>query len=106
MYKIARKTRRVGMDTSKVLFQIHVRRLTLPESIIAESSALLSVCFERGGKMASSSDHKSESPTNSKYVFDINETLSVVATLYKESTGGYQVVFPCVIFLLSHYHHV
>lgn len=90
MFKIAKKTRRVGLETSKVLFQIHVRRLTIPDSVVTESNALLSVCFERGGKMASSSDKMADVRVNSKYVLEINETLSVVATLYKESTGLYQ----------------
>ena len=52
----------------------------------------ISVCFERGGKMASSDDHAPSLELN-QFVIILNETLSVVATLFKDMGGSdaYQV---------------
>ena len=60
----------------------------LEKQIFEDSKGVLvSVCFERGGKMASSTDHRLFKHSEKSYAVEVNETLSVVATLYKEMTG-------------------
>lgn len=51
----------------------------------------VSICFERGGKIASSPDARvTIMPDGSKEAV-LNASLSMLVTMYKEDTGGFQV---------------
>lgn len=58
-----------------------------------QDGAMLSVCFERGGKLSSSPDRMFAAGTMEK-LLHINEPLNLVATLYKDTKSG--IIAPAV----------
>lgn len=56
--KARKHVNRVGLQAVKVLFTADIKRVRLPSKVIPvkEINPKVSVCFERGGKMAASSD--------------------------------------------------
>ena len=56
--KARKHVNRVGLQAVKVLFTADIRRVRLPSSVIStkDPNPKVSVCFERGGKMAASAD--------------------------------------------------
>eukprot|EP01041_Mallomonas_annulata_P005344 gene5344-10690_t len=109
--KAKKHAHRVGAETAKVLFRIEginiwqhyshtniyihysntlelVKKVILPQQVPDAGGGPISVCFERGGKMASSNDYNLEHKDNKCYEIQINEVLSVVATLYREASGS------------------
>ena len=85
--------RRLGLTPQKVVFTIEVRSISnlLPALAHLEKDAILSVCFERGGKMSCSTGVRFDptSPGNSG-TLEFNQKLALVATLYQESSGSFQ----------------
>ena len=51
----------------------------------------VSVCFERGGKMSSSNDRNVAFLEDGTIELFCYESLSLVATIYKDSSGAYMV---------------
>lgn len=75
-----------------VLCLLSVQKVTFPKAMrdVAASSSV-SVCFERGGKIASSQDTRVVVEMDGCKEADVSATLSLVVTMYKEETGKYQV---------------
>lgn len=62
-----------------------------PKDITSDSD--VSVCFERGGKIASSRTQKMQLQNDGSTVEIIfEEALSLVVTMYREDSGKYQVL--------------
>jgi deoxycytidine triphosphate deaminase len=51
----------------------------------------VSVCFERGGKIASSRTQKMQLKSDGTVEIIFEEALSLVVTMYREDSGKYQV---------------
>ena len=90
--KATKHASRVGTDSVKVLFTIEVEKVVFTDEKTIKSitnGSLLSVCFERGGKLASSADQKVQFPAGpGPKVLPIGESLSLVATLYRDQKSG------------------
>ena len=82
------KLRRVGTTSCKVQISIDLKWLTILES--KDYRCGLHIDFERGSKTVSSTarDIPAE-PAESKLVVHFDETLTLVMTLYKDSSGKY-----------------
>jgi hypothetical protein len=52
----------------------------------------VSVCFERGGKIASSRTQKMQLMNDGTVEINFEEALSLVVTMYREDSGKYQVI--------------
>jgi hypothetical protein len=65
-----------------------VKSVTLPEISDVPARSAISVCFERGAKMVSSQDHELPASVNGLSTIDIRETLTLVATLYRNGAKG------------------
>lgn len=61
----------------------------------------ISVCFERGGKIAASRTQKIQVLTNGSIEIVFNEPLSLVVTMYRDESGKFQVNLP---FLTTFFH--
>eukprot|EP00603_Paraphysomonas_imperforata_P010562 CAMPEP_0114482142 /NCGR_PEP_ID=MMETSP0104-20121206/18086_1 /TAXON_ID=37642 ORGANISM="Paraphysomonas imperforata, Strain PA2" /NCGR_SAMPLE_ID=MMETSP0104 /ASSEMBLY_ACC=CAM_ASM_000202 /LENGTH=113 /DNA_ID=CAMNT_0001657831 /DNA_START=39 /DNA_END=376 /DNA_ORIENTATION=- len=75
----------------KILFQITVHKTYFPYRVPIDNDSEISCCFERGGKMSSSMDKTpifNEEEGNNSFEVIFNETLSLVATLYKSKAKG------------------
>lgn len=86
MFKKAKKQlQRVGTEVVKAVFSIDVQSVHIAEYQDIEEGALVSVCFERGGKICSSSDKNIIiGSTRGPLSVSIDETLALVATLYRD----------------------
>ena len=108
MRKAQKSVQRVGTLPVKILFKVEsknlnnclthsikyfvaVRYLTIAKCKEVTAGTQLSVCFERGGKLASSKDILPTESHDGTWRVDYNECLSLVATLYRDSSGNYQV---------------
>ena len=88
MFSSAKKhVKRIGLTSHKVLFNVEVQSIMIP-SILSKSAAM-SICFERGGKISSSKNHQILQSKDNETII-INETLSLMATLYREKDGKFQ----------------
>jgi len=84
--KANQQLQRLGAEVVKVLFMIEVKKIEFTDYIKSDfSNASLSLSFERGGKLASTKDRILDPDDNILYV---NETLSLIVTLYKQSTAN------------------
>lgn len=83
---------RVGLKPVKALFSIEVVSVTLPRSAPILDQAVLSVCFERGGKISSTSNVTYDKPAFAReVVVPFDQKVELVATLYKDfKTGRHQ----------------
>lgn len=86
MLKMAnQQIQRIGAEMVKVLFMIEVKKIEFADDVKSDySKSTLSLSFERGGKLASTKDRILEPEKNILYV---NETLSLIVTLYKQSNS-------------------
>jgi hypothetical protein len=97
--KAKKKMLRVGTEPVKVLFTVVVDYVQLKDVTSVESGTMLSVCFERGGKISATKDKEFVYQYNhGPKTFVVNETLSLIATLYKEKSGRYQEKSGKIIF--------
>ena len=74
--------------------------MILPDINDVPVKSAVSVCFERGAKMVSSQDHELPASTNGLSTIEIHETLTLVATLYRNgsksaSNASFQVYLVC-----------
>lgn len=84
--KANQQLQRLGAEVVKVLFMIEVKKVEFADDIKSDfSNASLSLSFERGGKLASTRDRILDPDDNILYV---NETLSLIVTLYKQSNSN------------------
>lgn len=97
MFGTAKKhASRVGCLPAKFMFTVHIKSVLLPkDSPLISSGTILSVCFERGGKISStnnkSCDVSRQDPKGTLSIIDINEKVELIATLYKDpKTNLYQ----------------
>ena len=83
------KLHRLGAESIKCVFTIDVKRVILGgDTFYDYDGNTLSVCFERGGKLASSKDKIFNSERNTSHVLNVDEKLSLVVTLYKDKDNG------------------
>ena len=89
---LARGQRRLssqGQDI-RVLFKIEIQKVIITnDSSEKDFITGISVCFERGLKLAISSEHKAKLIKGQPVTVDFNESISLVTTLHKDSTGSY-----------------
>lgn len=91
--KISKHAKRRGLTPTKVLFTIEVKTVSnlLPVLANLDKDAILSVCFERGGKMSCSTGIPFDPlAANNTGVLEVNQNLSLVATLYQDINGAFQ----------------
>eukprot|EP01032_Pedospumella_encystans_P007357 gene7357-8834_t len=62
----SKQASRVGLKPVKALFSLQIVSVTLPRTAPILDEAKLSVCFERGGKISSTSDVTYEKPAYSR----------------------------------------
>lgn len=75
----------------KVLFVVDVRTVVITDWSPVSSTASVSVCFDRGHRMAASAERHVRLPEGQPTTVEFNESLSLVATLVKDPmTGAYQ----------------
>ncbi len=53
---LKRRASRIGLITCKILVSIEVIELLLPNDECIQDHAMLSICFERGGKISSTTN--------------------------------------------------
>lgn len=88
MFSSARKAvNRIGLTNHKVLFTIEIKTIMVPS--ILSKNAIMSICFERGGKISSSKNHQILA-SQENVTINVNETLQLMATLYREKNGRFQ----------------
>lgn len=68
-----------------------VERVTFPKTKDLPIGSTVSVCFERGGKVATSYERNVQETSDGKLEIVFNETLSLVCTMYKNHDGNFQV---------------
>jgi hypothetical protein len=93
MFGAAKKrASRVGLKPVRVLFSIQVESVILTRLSPVQDEAVVSVCFERGGKVSSTSNVTVEKPAYTReVVIPFNEKIELVATVYKDvRTGRFQ----------------
>lgn len=95
-----RHVSRVGLKPVKALFSIQVETVTMVRACPVQDQAVLSVCFERGGKVSSTSNVIYEKPAYVReVVVPFHEKIELVATLFKDfRTGIYQEKIGKLIF--------
>lgn len=90
---LARGQRRAasqGQDI-KVLFKIDLHKVIVTnEANDKDFMTGISVCFERGLKLAISTERKSKMTRGQPVTVEFDESLSLVTTLHKDSTGNYR----------------
>ena len=75
----------------KVLFKIDLQRVIVSnEGSDMDFVAGISVCFERGVKLAISSEQKTKMSRGQPVTVEFNESLSLVTSLHKDNAGNYR----------------
>ena len=82
-----------GQDI-KVLFKIEIQKVIVTNELTEfnrkDFMTSISVCFERGMKLAISSERKIKMTPGQPVTTDFEETLSLVTTLHKDNAGNYK----------------
>lgn len=82
--------KRAGSSQVKFLFKVEVQYAVIPKSKgDITSTSLISIGFEKGSKVTATKDIR-PSESGSDWKIDVKETLSLVITLYRDSSGSYQ----------------
>ena len=78
----------------KYIFYSIVLSLILPDTIEIPEDALVSVTFERGERTATTKEIAASSIrcSDGVFSFNFNESISLTTTLFRKSSGSYQVV--------------
>lgn len=73
-----------------------VQSVSFPKDTSDHLDSDYSLCFERGGKVAKTSEYKcSESSAgDGRYVVDFDESITISATMYQTPQGDYLVPLP------------
>eukprot|EP01032_Pedospumella_encystans_P013769 gene13769-15838_t len=91
-----------GLAKVRLLCSINITQLVVADSTTIQQGSVLSICFEKGGKISTSNEiiydvsknkvNPLRTNTNLKHVtIPIDETVELVMTLYKNlTTGKYQ----------------
>lgn len=90
--KAKSRVKRIGLKSYKAIFSIRVLKVTIPREVCiyeAGKPCQLSVSFERGGKMASTTG-QDVNIIDSLAVATFDEKLTLVATLYGNEAGEFQ----------------
>ena len=75
----------------KVLFKIDLHKVIVTNEMNEkEFMTGISVCFERGVKLAISSEQKTKMSRGQPVTVEFNESLSLVTTLHKDNAGNYR----------------
>jgi hypothetical protein len=65
--------------------------VSFPKDISDHPDSDYSLCFERGGKVAKTSEKKCQSTSDGRYVVVFDESITISATMYKTPQGEYLV---------------
>ena len=90
--KTKKLLKRVECDAFKILFSISVKELKMPLNNAIKDGTILSVCFERGGKISTTKSKPitkascTVDKTSSYFKFD--EKVELVATMYRDKKFG------------------
>ena len=84
------KVKRMGLKSYKALFSIRVLKVTLPWEPSFADDPNVSVSFERGGKMASTTEQVLTRQSNQTGESNYDEKLTLIATLFGNDTGDFQ----------------
>ena len=84
------KVKRMGLKSYKALFSIRVLKITLPWDPSFVDDPNVSVSFERGGKMASTTEQELSRQVNQTAVSNYDEKLTLIATLFGNDAGDFQ----------------
>ncbi len=100
---LKRRASRIGLVNVKAAVNIDLIELIIPNDDCVQDGSILSVCFERGGKISSTGNFifdketlDNSNPLQKKIVLKtvalpIYESVTLIATLYKDiKTGLYQ----------------
>lgn len=71
---------------------ILVQSVTFPADS-AHKESEYSVCFERGGKIAKTSDKKCQVHSDGRFIVYFDESITIAATMYKNPQGEFLVSF-------------
>jgi hypothetical protein len=75
----------------KVLFKIEIQNVIVTEDSTEKSiQTAISVCFERGSRLAISSEQKAKIMQGQPVTVEFSESLSLVAILHKDGNGGFK----------------
>lgn len=74
-----------------MLFSISVKSFVLPPLKDVDAGSLVSVCFERGGKLVSSKENVIQIGGAGEMNVAVNEVLQMVSTMYRNNSGLFQV---------------
>lgn len=86
--------KRMGKTRVRVTFFVEVRTLSITPISGLDSGDDLNVLFERGDKSVSTSPKTLSLSKKDSLTANFSEILRLDATLYKDSSGNYQVVSP------------
>ncbi len=86
-----KKVAHLGSEKMKVVFTVEVKQIIFGGVAYSEfDGAVLSVCFERGGRLASSTDRLFNADKSNANTLDVNQPLSLAVTLYRDGSGALQ----------------
>jgi len=97
--KVKRRASRIGFQNVKFITTVVIHQLVLPVENHIQNNSVLSICFEKGGKISNSNDIIYDLDQtdinlvergNSKLsmVIELDERLELVSTLYKDPLSG------------------
>jgi len=97
--KVKRRASRIGFQPVKFITTIVVHQLVLPVENHIKNNSVLSICFEKGGKISTSDDIVYDldqtdinlverGSSNMSMVIELDERLELVSTLYRDPLTG------------------
>jgi hypothetical protein len=99
MKTMKKHSNRAGCQKCKVLFSINISGIILPNDSAISPGSVISICFERGGKISTTKNKvlEAEKCENIEHngsnvlFFPIEEKVELVSTIFKDiKTGQYQ----------------
>ena len=88
--KAKAKVNRIGLKSYKALFSIRVLKVCLPWEPSFADDPNVSVSFERGGKMASTTEQELVRRANQTAESHYDQKLTMIATLFGNEAGDFQ----------------
>lgn len=97
--KVKRRASRIGFQPVKFITTLVVHQLVLPVENHIKNNSVLSICFEKGGKISTSNDIVYDldqtdinlverGDSNMSMVIELDERLELVSTLYRDPLSG------------------
>lgn len=80
--RVTRSASRIGMQRVRVVFSVFISQLLIPKGAPLKAGAVLSLCFERGGRVSATSNFIYEPEKNSVNPLNDNKVCSCTYTCY------------------------